>query len=81
MAESVSPRRSPSCQSENLLYGHSGLHPQIFIAGKSDASLFSSTPYNASAYVCVACGALGYYLNARELELLRQKQAQKGKTK
>ena len=81
MSVSTVARKCPSCQSENLEYGmiYVGMNRNIFIA--KGTSFISGPFYNSSAYVCVDCGALGCYLDEKELTTLRKNLASKNKTK
>lgn len=70
--------KCPACQSENLIDGQMEQGSPGFVVGK--ATVFS-TPYRVSAYLCIDCGMLASYLDAKELDLLRQDQARKAKSK
>jgi hypothetical protein len=76
MSSISSNRKCLSCQSKNLHNGSIGMYSHTFQPASKD---FLSTPYEISAYVCLDCGTLGYYLSTAELEYLREKIAKKNK--
>ena len=72
MSTTTVERKCLACGSTKLVFGKKGVHRHTFVPHK-----VMWTGYEIAAYVCLDCGAVGEYMDDKELGKLREEQAKK----